>query len=198
MQLNVNDDYSIEDFSEDELRSEIGNLGADEFLILAGRPDDDEYYIQTYHNADGSWQLEYRDGSVDRHFGVDPGTITVADVTEAMVLYFHDPAAIVLKWDWEQVEFDENEVEYHGVMMSPDWPEKIETAQLIETITIDGTQYERIRYCHEAYRPTNREHICKDCGVLADQFHVPGCDFEECPRCNAQLLSCDCEVEEED
>jgi hypothetical protein len=35
---------------------------------------------------------------------------------------------------------------------------------------------------------------CHDCGVIAGQFHHPGCDVEECPLCNRQLLMCDCDV----
>lgn len=200
MQLNINETRIIEDPTEDELRSEIANLGEDEFLILSL---DEEVYIQVYHNEDGTYQLEYRDGSEDQHFGVDPETIGVADVTSAMLLYLNDPKSIVEKWDWELLELDlsesdESDVEYHGVMMAAGWPEQIETAQLIETIDIDGTEYHRIRFGHETHMETEGHRLCGDCGVLAEQFHVPGCDIEQCPCCKGQLFSCDCEVEEED
>lgn len=33
---------------------------------------------------------------------------------------------------------------------------------------------------------------CHDCGVEFGQFHHPGCDVEECPRCHRQAISCDC------
>lgn len=35
---------------------------------------------------------------------------------------------------------------------------------------------------------------CADCGAEKGETHHPGCDWERCPRCNAQLLSCNCSV----
>lgn len=34
--------------------------------------------------------------------------------------------------------------------------------------------------------------ICHDCGAKIGEFHQPGCDMEECPFCNDQLISCGC------
>jgi hypothetical protein len=36
---------------------------------------------------------------------------------------------------------------------------------------------------------------CHDCGVLVGGFHHEFCDYEECPRCHGQRLSCDCLAE---
>lgn len=33
---------------------------------------------------------------------------------------------------------------------------------------------------------------CPDCNVVTGACHHPGCDWEECPRCGRQLISCDC------
>ena len=33
---------------------------------------------------------------------------------------------------------------------------------------------------------------CHDCAVINGQFHHVGCDMEQCPNCQGQLLSCDC------
>ena len=33
---------------------------------------------------------------------------------------------------------------------------------------------------------------CHDCAVEEGQQHQPGCDWEECPFCGWQLISCDC------
>ncbi len=33
---------------------------------------------------------------------------------------------------------------------------------------------------------------CHDCNVASGGYHHPGCDAEECPRCNGQLISCNC------
>jgi hypothetical protein len=45
--------------------------------------------------------------------------------------------------------------------------------------------------------PPRAGHRCHDCGAQPGFYHHPGCDWEECPRCHEQLLSCDCEPIEE-
>jgi hypothetical protein len=35
---------------------------------------------------------------------------------------------------------------------------------------------------------------CHDCGVKVGDFHHPGCDDEECPRCEGQAMACECVV----
>lgn len=47
----------------------------------------------------------------------------------------------------------------------------------------DGQQYSRI--------PCDQDR-CGDCNVTAGQFHHPGCDQEQCPKCYGQAISCDC------
>ena len=37
---------------------------------------------------------------------------------------------------------------------------------------------------------------CHDCGVLPGHFHHIDCDWEECPNCHDQLISCDCIVDQ--
>jgi hypothetical protein len=38
---------------------------------------------------------------------------------------------------------------------------------------------------------------CGDCGVRPGGFHHLGCDVVECPSCGHQLLSCDCQFDED-
>ena len=38
---------------------------------------------------------------------------------------------------------------------------------------------------------------CYDCNILVGGYHHIGCDWEKCPRCGGQLISCGCLDEEE-
>jgi len=37
---------------------------------------------------------------------------------------------------------------------------------------------------------------CGDCGKEKGKNHSISCDIERCPKCNTQLLSCECEFPE--
>ncbi len=80
MQLNINDDHVLEMPDAVTVRSAIAKLMADQFAVLSL---DDDHYIQVFYNDDGTYQLEYRDGSADNHFGTDPDDTTVDDVLNA-------------------------------------------------------------------------------------------------------------------
>lgn len=43
-----------------------------------------------------------------------------------------------------------------------------------------------------AFATPDPDDTCPDCLAPTGSFHHPGCDKEECPRCHAQALSCDC------
>jgi hypothetical protein len=52
---------------------------------------------------------------------------------------------------------------------------------------------------HAVDRSPNRDStVCHDCAVTLGQFHHFGCDMEQCPRCEGQLLSCGCWDDDED
>jgi len=69
-----------------------------------GQSGDGDYYVQTYRNDDGSYDLEYRDGSFERHFGFETfDPLLVTDVIWAWIT--QDPhwrTAI----PWARVKFD--------------------------------------------------------------------------------------------
>lgn len=33
---------------------------------------------------------------------------------------------------------------------------------------------------------------CHDCGAGSSNYHHPGCDVEECPKCRGQMIWCNC------
>jgi hypothetical protein len=39
---------------------------------------------------------------------------------------------------------------------------------------------------------------CHDCCTLPGHFHHVGCDWEECPRCHDQAISCECILGDEE
>jgi hypothetical protein len=74
------------------------------------------------------------------------------------------------------------------------WQKRIDGAQEVKYF-----QYRlaRIRYGSETsdFRDRDRlaaENTCGDCDVRKGQFHVIGCDQEQCPACKGQFISCDC------
>ena len=42
------------------------------------------------------------------------------------------------------------------------------------------------------YENMSENQRCHDCNVKVGGYHHPGCDMEICPKCDGQLLSCDC------
>lgn len=40
--------------------------------------------------------------------------------------------------------------------------------------------------------------LCHDCKTPKGGYHHPGCDVERCPKCGGQIISCDCDIIEED
>lgn len=52
--------------------------------------------------------------------------------------------------------------------------------------------YDRILNGEEKRGGPVGDQRCHDCNVAPHQYHHPGCDMEECPRCGGQLISCFC------
>jgi len=207
MRLNLNDSDYIHAPSETDLKRSVDELSVDQFVILSGQ---DGHFIQTYLNSDGTYQLEYRQGSSDQHFFVDSKSITVEDVAKAFVLFRQESSELNAAWHWqplclgsetpgvvdEGVIPAERRVEYHGITMSADWPQEIEEAQERSQYTMHGERWNRIPQ-RSLVRDGESPGLCSECGVLVAQFHVPGCGKEECPRCHDKLVECVCEIDEE-
>ena len=105
MILNHNDDNFYENPDEVVIHSVLSDLPRDEFAILSQQG---EVYIQAYHNEDGTFQLEYRAGSYDKHFGADPNVITREDVQNAFTAFLNGNPEWFKPWSWERIEFDED------------------------------------------------------------------------------------------
>ena len=56
----------------------------------------------------------------------------------------------------------------------------------------DGIERPRVRWGAEADWPHTEGKPCGDCLTPWGEFHHPGCDIEECPRCGGQAISCGC------
>jgi hypothetical protein len=59
----------------EELTELIGRLGrdGDRFVVAERIEGGGDHYIQTWHEGDGPYEVEYREGSAERHFGVRMG-----------------------------------------------------------------------------------------------------------------------------
>lgn len=80
---------------------------------------------------------------------------------------------------------------YNGVRMPKGWDKNIEEAQKLTTYTVGDERRPRVKFGDEQVQwPT--EHPCEICGVKKGQYHVPGCNHEECPNCGNEVMVCRC------
>lgn len=86
-------------------------------------------------------------------------------------------------------------VMFNGVEVIDGWPEQVKRAQRRRTVRIDGQRVARVRYGAEKDDWGAEHGPCPDCAAAKGQFHVPGCDVEECPVCGHQWISCCCDAE---
>ena len=95
--------------------------------------------------------------------------------------------------DADRLAWNGEMVTYNGHEMASMWPKQIERAQH-RPFYIVSTVMDRISWGAEKRQGRKRRPIttCHDCGALPGQFHVPGCDMEQCPSCAGQNISCGC------
>jgi hypothetical protein len=61
---------------------------------------------------------------------------------------------------------------------------------------IGGKAWARIHFGAEDYPSEVYERPCHDCNALPGQLHHVACDMERCPKCQGQMLTCACDVDE--
>jgi hypothetical protein len=85
-------------------------------------------------------------------------------------------------------------VELWGQSMTRDWADMLLATQLRAHYTSAGEVFRRIPYGSETFRqPVEAaRQPCRHCNTVFGKLHEPMCDHEQCPKCNWQLMSCDC------
>ena len=83
-------------------------------------------------------------------------------------------------------------VEHRGVLMTPDWPERITKAQGKTHVTSGGVSFARIP--HGADNPRWGEIPRPQCGVIKGELHVPDCQYDHCPVCR-EFGYCECRID---
>ena len=57
------------------------------------------------------------------------------------------------------------------------------------TVSIEGVELARLRVGEE--RPPS-DSPCPGCAAYYVALHATGCEYEQCPACGGQLVSCNC------
>jgi len=65
-----------------------------------------------------------------------------------------------------------------------------------KSVKLNGRAWQRVRWGDEEWNSNRQPRPCPDCGVAWGALHSRFCQHEECPRCQAQLISCNCEAQE--
>jgi len=93
---------------------------------------------------------------------------------------------------------NDNEVTFFGQRMPRDWADMLEHSQRRVAYIVDAEQYVRIPYGSETFRaPIEATSTpCRHCSTIFGKLHEPRCDYEQCPKCGRQSMSCDCEYDD--
>lgn len=93
---------------------------------------------------------------------------------------------------------------FDGERMHRSWPTKLLAAQETLTVTVEGVEFQRIRWGGESHWAESTlqgwvpKERCRDCACRLGDLHGPGCCVEECPRCGGQFTYCDCPFDDSD
>lgn len=175
MKLNISDEHTTQSPTTEMVVESVANLNLDEFAVLASA---DETYLQTYHNSDGTFQLEYREGSFENHYAASETGLTHTQIADVFAKYASGDSSWKSDFSWEKVEFD---ADFEGDL-------HVDNSYLIE-----GTEYRRVQVGQEKSARDIPPRPCPICGIASGEFHTQGCELEECPRCHDTINLCGCE-----
>jgi hypothetical protein len=101
MDLELASGHVVHDATSDDI---LAYIVGEEFAILSTGP---ESYIQCGEQNEPpyEYELEYRDGSQDRHYRAADGPITLDRVISAFILYLQADPAWRARFRWEKIEF---------------------------------------------------------------------------------------------
>ena len=90
-------------------------------------------------------------------------------------------------------------VTFFGQRMTREWAEMLQATQRKESYVAEGKSYRRIPYGSETFRNPREAATepCRHCSTIFGKLHEPRCDYEQCPKCNWQSMSCDCVFDDE-
>jgi hypothetical protein len=69
---------------------------------------------------------------------------------------------------------------------------EIDEAQRSRAYRIAGEPLARVSFGSEREGLVQDDGRCSDCGAARGEYHVPGCENEQCPACGGRVISCDC------
>lgn len=99
--LNINDDQLLEEPDDDGIRAGVASLENEQYAILS-RADED--YIQVYRHDASDFQLEYRAGSDDEHYGATTPDFSVEQIQQAFLAYASGKQDWQAAWAWEKMD----------------------------------------------------------------------------------------------
>jgi len=103
--LEICGERTIVDPSDEDIRSALGGLDAgsgDAFVILVPA---EMTYIQASGDRRRGFDMEYQEGSIDRHFRATNESILVDDVAEAFIAYRSGDESWKSRFEFKRVEW---------------------------------------------------------------------------------------------